>query len=341
MAVRCLAVTIGCTVRLTTGFSRSGSADAWEGAARDGEARAFWLAEPAAARSGRCRCRAPEPGEVLVRTLRSGVSRGTETLVFRGGVPPSQYATMRAPFQEGDFPGPVKYGYLNVGVVEDGPARAARPHRLLPLPAPDRVRRAGRPRSPSCPTACRPRARCSPAPSRPRSTRCGTPRRCVGDRVAVVGAGMVGCCVARLLARHPRRRGRRWSTSTRPRGRRGGARRRRSRARTTRRAAATWSCTPARPRPGCSCRSTCSAPEGTVLDLSWYGDRPVDACARRRRSTPGRLTIRASQVGDGVAGPARPAYARRPAGARARPAARPGLRRAAHRARRRSTSCPT
>ena len=57
-----------------------------------------------------------------MRTLCSGVSRGTETLVFRGGVPESQYAAMRAPFQEGDFPGPVKYGYLNVGVVEEGPA---------------------------------------------------------------------------------------------------------------------------------------------------------------------------------------------------------------------------
>src|SRR2546423_3325975 len=66
----------------------------------------------------------PEPGDddVLVRTLYSGVSRGTETLVFSGGVPASQYTTMRAPFQEGDFPGPVKYGYLNVGVVEEGPS---------------------------------------------------------------------------------------------------------------------------------------------------------------------------------------------------------------------------
>ena len=50
------------------------------------------------------------------------MSRGTEALVFRGGVPESQYAVMRAPFQEGDLPGPVKYGYLNVGVVEAGPA---------------------------------------------------------------------------------------------------------------------------------------------------------------------------------------------------------------------------
>ena len=34
----------------------------------------------------------PGPDEVLVRTLYSGISRGTETLVFRGGVPPSQHA---------------------------------------------------------------------------------------------------------------------------------------------------------------------------------------------------------------------------------------------------------
>ena len=47
--------------------------------------------------------------------MRSGISRGTETLVFRGGVPADQHARMRAPFQEGDFPAPVKYGYLNVG----------------------------------------------------------------------------------------------------------------------------------------------------------------------------------------------------------------------------------
>jgi NADPH:quinone reductase-like Zn-dependent oxidoreductase len=64
----------------------------------------------------------PGPGEVLVRTLVSGVSRGTESLVFRGGVPVGQYDAMRAPFQEGDFPGPVKYGYLSVGVVEAGEA---------------------------------------------------------------------------------------------------------------------------------------------------------------------------------------------------------------------------
>ncbi len=71
----------------------------------NGSAHAFWLRAPG---FGEIRPVAlPEPGreDVLVRTVRSGVSRGTETLVFRGGVPPDQYAAMRAPFQEGDFPG--------------------------------------------------------------------------------------------------------------------------------------------------------------------------------------------------------------------------------------------
>ena len=85
------------------------------------EARAFWIREPGRGEIRTVQLPEPGPGEVLVRTLRSGVSRGTEALVFRGGVPQSQYDVMRAPFQEGDFPGPVKYGYLNVGVVDRGP----------------------------------------------------------------------------------------------------------------------------------------------------------------------------------------------------------------------------
>ncbi len=107
-------------------------------------ARSYWLREPGSGEIRSADLPDPGPGEVLVRTLVSGVSRGTEALVFRGGVPESQYAAMRAPFQEGDFPGPVKYGYLNVGVVESGPGRPGRPHRLLPPPPPDGLRRAGR-----------------------------------------------------------------------------------------------------------------------------------------------------------------------------------------------------
>src|SRR5215468_9071194 len=87
----------------------------------EGVARAFWLREPGVGEIRPVTLPDPGPGDVLVRTLRTGVSRGTETLVFGGRVPVGQYPAMRAPFQEGDFPAPVKYGYLNVGVVEQGP----------------------------------------------------------------------------------------------------------------------------------------------------------------------------------------------------------------------------
>ena len=81
---------------------------------------AFWTVSPGHGELRPATLRPPAAGEVLVRSLYSGVSRGTESLVFRGEVPESEYQRMRAPFQEGDFPGPVKYGYIGVGVVEDG-----------------------------------------------------------------------------------------------------------------------------------------------------------------------------------------------------------------------------
>ncbi len=61
------------------------------------------------------------PNDLLIRTRFSAISKGTEVLVFNGAVPVSEYERMRAPFQEGEFDGPVKYGYCNVGVVEQGP----------------------------------------------------------------------------------------------------------------------------------------------------------------------------------------------------------------------------
>ena len=165
-------------------------------------ALAFWLRAPGC---GEIRpVDLPEPGrdDVVVRTLRSGVSRGTETLVFRGGVPPDQYAAMRAPFQEGDFPGPVKYGYLNVGAVEQGPPQllgrtvfCLYPHQtayVVPAAAvtvvPEGVPPARAVLAGTVETAIN--ALWDAAPM-------------LGDRVTVVGAGMVGCCVARLLSRFP------------------------------------------------------------------------------------------------------------------------------------------
>jgi 2-desacetyl-2-hydroxyethyl bacteriochlorophyllide A dehydrogenase len=88
-------------------------------------ARAFWIAAPG---HGEIRAEPLEPkgpDQVLIRTQYSGISRGTEALVFNGHVPATEYQRMRAPFQSGDFPAPVKYGYSSVGIVEDGPGELA------------------------------------------------------------------------------------------------------------------------------------------------------------------------------------------------------------------------
>ena len=110
---------------------------------------------------------APGAGEVLVETLASGISRGTETLVFQGRVPASQHRAMRAPFQAGEFTFPVKYGYSSVGIVADG-APELRGRRVFCLhPHQDRYvvpRRA----AVAVPDACRTPARCWPRTWRPR-----------------------------------------------------------------------------------------------------------------------------------------------------------------------------
>lgn len=171
-------------------------------ALEDRVAEAFWLREPGCGEIRSVGLPEPGPDDVVVRTLRSGISRGTETLVFRGAVPLDQRARMRAPFQEGDFPGPVKYGYLNVGAVEEGPAElrgrtvfCLYPHQtayVVPAGAvsvvPEGIPPARAVLAGTVETAVNALWDSAPA---------------VGDRVAVVGAGMVGCCVARLLHRYP------------------------------------------------------------------------------------------------------------------------------------------
>ena len=166
------------------------------------EALAFWVRAPGAGEIRPVALARRGPDEVVVRTLRSAVSRGTEALVFDGRVPVSQYDAMRAPFQDGEFPGPVKYGYLNVGVVEEGPRRLVgrtvfclHPHQtayVVPASAvtvvPQQVPAARAVLTGIVETAVN--ALWDAAPL-------------IGDRVAVVGAGTVGCCVARLLARMP------------------------------------------------------------------------------------------------------------------------------------------
>jgi threonine dehydrogenase-like Zn-dependent dehydrogenase len=236
----------------------------------------------------------PGPDDVLVRTRYSGVSRGTETLVFRGGVPESQYPTMRAPYQEGDFPAPVKYGYLNVGDVEAGPAHLVGrtvfclyPHQtgyVVPAsavtPVPDGVPASRAVLAGTVETAVN--ALWDAAPL-------------VGDRITVVGAGMVGCSVAALLARFPGVDLQLVDADP-------------ARAEVAERLGVTF-CRPgdavggrdlvvhaSASETGLQRSLDLLAPEGTVLELSWYGDRPVTLSLGGAFHS-GRLRIRSSQVG--------------------------------------------
>lgn len=169
-------------------------------------ARAFWVTGP-----GRGELRESElpplgAGEAQVRAVASGISRGSESLVFQGRVPASEYQRMRCPFQAGDFPAPVKYGYASVGVVEAlGPQAPAslrgrrvfclHPHQdryVVPasalVPVPDDVPDMRAVLAANMETAVNGLWDAGPR---------------VGDRIAVVGSGVVGALVAALAARIP------------------------------------------------------------------------------------------------------------------------------------------
>jgi NADPH:quinone reductase-like Zn-dependent oxidoreductase len=176
----------------------------WTVAAARGEIRSEVLTASDQDADGRAVPRVkPEDGHdggtvrtTLVRTLASGVSRGTEALVFSGRVPPSQYATMRAPLMGGDFPFPVKYGYSVVGRNADGQrVFVLHPHQdafyapaAMCIPVPDAVPTHRAVLAANMETALNLMWDSAPL---------------AGERVMVIGAGVVGLLAASLLERTP------------------------------------------------------------------------------------------------------------------------------------------
>ncbi len=165
-------------------------------------ARALWYAGPGKVELRAAPLKPVAPGEALVRTLWSGISRGTERLVLSGAVSPGERQRMRAPLQEGEFPFPVKYGYCATGVVEDGPQELVgrtvfclHPHQdyfvaptsMLAV-VPDGVPARRATLAANMETALNAHWDAGTGP---------------GDRVAVVGAGVLGLLVAHLAARIP------------------------------------------------------------------------------------------------------------------------------------------
>lgn len=258
----------------------------------DLQATAFWAVAPGRGALRSELLPSPAQGHVVVRSLFSGISRGTESLVFHGRVPPSQYAAMRGPSMGGAFPFPVKYGYMNVGVIETGP-RAGQavfclhPHqdryvvdaaRVSALP--DRVPPARAILAANMETALNGVWDAGIGP---------------GDHVTVVGAGVVGSLVAWLAGQLPA------TTVTlidlNP-----------SRAALASTLGVDFALPADIPRDqdcvvhasgspaGLDLALSAAGVEATVLELSWYGDRPVPAQLGGAFHSR-RLTVRSSQVG--------------------------------------------
>lgn len=259
---------------------------------------AFWTVAPGRGELRRETLPPLRDGDVLVRSLYSAISRGTESLVFRGEVPPSEYQRMRAPFQQGDFPAPVKYGYINVGVVEAGCGAQAQalvgrrvfclyPHQqayVVPATAvvalPDAVPSARAVLAANLETAINAVWDASPT---------------LGDRIAVVGGGVLGALVTWLCARIPGTEVElidldpsRAALATAlgagfalPDGARGNCD-----------LVIHASGAPA----GLARALELAGDEATVLEMSWYGQRSV-ALALGEAFHARRLTLRSSQVG--------------------------------------------
>ena len=84
------------------------------------KAQALWYISPKKAELRQETLQDLNPNECRVRIVYSGISRGTESLVFHGQIPHSEWQRMQCPFQVGEFSFPLKYGYCAVGVVEQG-----------------------------------------------------------------------------------------------------------------------------------------------------------------------------------------------------------------------------
>lgn len=165
-------------------------------------ATAFWVTRPMHGELKQQPLATLEENEVRVRALYSGISRGTESLVFNGRVPASEFSRMRAPFQSGEFPAPVKYGYCSVGRVEQGPDALLNktvfclfPHQdyyvvpastVLEVPANVPAKRAVL--AANMETAINGVWDAEPM---------------LGERICVIGAGVVGALVAYLCAQVP------------------------------------------------------------------------------------------------------------------------------------------
>ena len=136
----------------------------------------------------------------LVETLYSGISRGTERLVWEGRVPDTEFQRMRAPAQEGEFPFPVKYGYSAVGRVAEGDRLGELVFALHPH---QETFRAATNTLIALPDGVPPERAILAANMETALNILWDSQASAGDRIAVVGAGVIGSLVGYLASRLP------------------------------------------------------------------------------------------------------------------------------------------
>lgn len=269
-------------------------------------ARALWITGPR-----RAELRSEPLPELVdecveVQATFSGVSRGTEALVFRGGVPPSLHASMRCPHQAGELSFPVKYGYCSVGRVTRGALpQGTRVFCLYPhqdryvvradqvVPLPEVVPDARAVLAANMETAINGLWDAAPG---------------IGARVAVIGAGAVGLLCASLLQHMP---GIELEVLELDAGRRELCRSLGLHAVAP--GEATGDCdlvihasgTPA----GLDAALDLAGFEASIVELSWYGNQPVSVTLGGRFHSS-RLRLQSSQVGQ-VAASQRPRWSYR------------------------------
>lgn len=170
--------------------------------AEQGQAAALWYVAAGKAEWRNETLPPPAPGQLRVRALFSALSRGTESLVFHGKVPESERQRMRAPLMAGDFPFPVKYGYAMVGTVESGPANvigrsvfALHPHQSRFDLAPEQAT--------LLPDGLPAQRAVLAANMETALNTLWDSGATAGQRIAVIGGGVVGLLVGSLAARLP------------------------------------------------------------------------------------------------------------------------------------------
>jgi NADPH:quinone reductase-like Zn-dependent oxidoreductase len=268
------------------------------------EARAFWLVAPGVGELRSETLGPLEPGWVRVRTAFSAVSRGTEALVFHGRVPQSEWQRMRAPHQAGEFPAPVKYGYANVGRVVEGEAHWLHKRVFCLYPHQDEyIVPAGS--VVMVPEGVPAERAVLAANLETALNACWDARPLMGDRISVVGGGVVGALVTFLVSGVPGVEVE--LVDTNPERARvahafGAKFALPSAARTERDLVFHASATEA----GLNTALGLAGAEASVVELSWYGDRPVTLELGGAFHVR-RLKLLGSQVGT-VSPQARPRY---------------------------------